>query len=96
MIPRFSLYRDISQWDKDIQEDPNGQWVRWKDVMAYVPVTETYDPALGGPSEYTPMYQATDKDLDQLEEADPLDETTEDLYELLTGEGPSDINDLDD
>ena len=90
MIPRFSLYRELNQWDGDIQEDTNGRWVRWNDVSGYVvyalehgfvatPVVAPDVPTMAmveEPTEGTDAY---------LEEGIPFDEDDEDdLYEIVT------------
>jgi hypothetical protein len=36
MILRYSLYGDVSTWNGNVQEDVEGQWLKWKDTEAYV------------------------------------------------------------
>jgi hypothetical protein len=36
MVKRYSLYGDYNSWSGNIQEDPEGQWLKWKDTESYV------------------------------------------------------------
>lgn len=82
MVQRFSLYGEIDKWKEAIQEDSNGQWVRWKDVVPYLEFCGESGYTVPGqqlelPLEYVDMASselvATKNDYDELD--DLLDET---------------------
>lgn len=89
MIPRFSLYRDVSNWNSDIQEDANGRWVRWKDVEPYLDYSTAHGFVVTPPTptqdiKQLPMFGDIDEELGNLDEDNlPLDDG-EDVYDLMT------------
>lgn len=87
MIPRFSLYQDPQRWSGDIKEDPNGEWVRWKDILEYITFAEGHGftpsiPEQTSSTAYYPLYDDVLPENDEyVEEED--DEYEHDVYDLM-------------
>ena len=99
MIPRFSLYRDPSNWNSDIQEDPQGQWVKWKDVEPYLDYSATHGFVTTQPQtqdiKQLPMFGEDTQVLEILDEDDLLLDDGEDVYDLITKSKRRDYDDVD-
>jgi hypothetical protein len=83
MIPRFSLYGDPAAWKDDIQEDPQGRWVHWKDVEPYIQYCLDHGVSFDQP-ERTPMIlpeRLTDDAVDHLRTIDDI-ELAEDIVPM--------------
>ena len=93
MIPRFNLYGDPIQWVENIREEPDGAWVTWKSVAAYVNYCQqeglNFDPIQ--PDE--PLTETNldltcfddDEDDDEFLELDELDEDEgEDTFDYMS------------
>lgn len=93
MIRRFSLRGEFGTWAGNIEEDPQGAWVRWKDILPYLPEHPDYvttEDVRREQYESNLQEQASIRGQDvtgdplEVEDDEDLEDIQGDLYDIVT------------